>query len=110
MLCCLDAGTQQHTESHSSCTLVQVQMQMAPVCVESKRHIHAIDQGVQQVSQRFQRRHPSACQELMYMFDGDDNGVCHFIGTSYGSQEWVNPVLSGQIKVRMLAPANIGIG
>ncbi len=89
---------------------MQVQMQMAPVCVESKRHIHAIDQGVQQVSQRFQRRHPSACQELMYMFDGDDNGVCHFIGTSYGSQEWVNPVLSGQIKVRMLAPANIGIG
>jgi len=46
----------------------------------------------------------------MYMFDGDDNGVCHFIGTSYGSQEWVNPVLSGQIKVRMLAGANISIG
>ncbi|DBB07891.1 TPA: hypothetical protein ACH3X3_009285 [Trebouxia sp. C0006] len=82
----------------------QVQMQMAPVCVESKRHIHAIDQGVQQVSQRFQRRHPSACQELMYMFDGDDNGVCHFIGTSYGSQEWVNPVLSGQIKVSASSP------
>jgi len=38
------------------------------------------------------------------MFDGDDNGVCHFIGTSYGSQEWVNPVLSGQIKVSASSP------
>ena len=82
---------------------MQVQVQMGPVSVESKRHIHAMGQGVQQVSQRFQRRHSSACQELMYMFDGDDNGVCHFIGTSYGAQEWVNPVLSGQMQVKISA-------
>lgn len=81
------------------CIVFQVQLQMGPVSVEAKRHIHAMGQGTECMSQRFQRRHSSACQELMYMFDGDDNGVCHFIGTSYGAREWVNPVLSGQIKV-----------
>lgn len=72
---------------------------MPPVSVEAKRHIYAMGQAGQAVPQRFRPRHPSACRELMYMFDGDDNGVCRFIGTSYGQQEWVNPVLSGQIKV-----------
>lgn len=83
--------------------IMQVQLQMGPVSVESKRHIHAMGQSLQQVSHRFQRRHSSACQELMYMFDGDDNGVCHYIGTSYGAQEWVNPVLSGQMQVKISA-------
>ena len=73
-----------------------VHVQAAPVSVEAKRHIYAVGQAV---PQRFQRRHPSGCHELMYMFDGDDNGVCRFIGTSYGQQEWVNPVLCGQMKV-----------
>ena len=72
---------------------------MAPVSVEAKRHIYAVSQGAQPTSQRFQRRHPPACRELMYIFDGDDNGVCRFIGTSYGQQGWVNPALSGSIKV-----------
>lgn len=78
---------------------VQVQLQTVPVSVEAKRHIYAVSQGAQPTSQRFQRRHPSACRELMYIFDGDDNGVCRFIGTTYGQQEWVNPALSGSIKV-----------
>lgn len=73
---------------------------MAPVSVEAKRHIYAMGPAV---PQRFRPRHPSACQELMYMFDGDENGVCRFIGTSYGQQEWLNPVLSGQIKVEQSA-------
>lgn len=80
-----------------------VHVQTAPVSVEAKRHIYAMGQAAQAVPQRFQRRHPSGCQELMYMFDGDDNGVCRFIGTSYGQQEWLNPVLSGQIKVSRVA-------
>ncbi|KAL3139743.1 hypothetical protein ABBQ38_004048 [Trebouxia sp. C0009 RCD-2024] len=78
--------------------------QMPPVSVEAKRHIYAMGQAGQAVPQRFRPRHPSACRELMYMFDGDDNGVCRFIGTSYGQQEWVNPVLSGQIKVTASSP------
>lgn len=86
-----------------------VQMQAAPVSMEAKRHIHAMGQAGQAVPQRFQRRHPSGCQELMYMFDGDDNGVCRFIGTSYGQQEWVNPVLSGQVKVSKVACWRFGV-
>ena len=86
-----------------------VHLQAAPVSVEAKRHIYAMDQAAQAVPQRFQRRHPSGCQELMYMFDGDDNGVCRFIATSYGQQEWVNPVLSGQIKVSRVACWCFGI-
>ena len=78
---------------------MQVQTQMAAVSGEGKRHMYAVGQSPEAVAQRFQRRQPSACQELLYMFDGDDNGVCRFIGTSYGQQEWVSPVLSGQIKV-----------
>lgn len=58
-----------------------------------------MQQAVAGATQRFQRRTPSACQELMYMFDGDDNGVCHHAATSYGKQPWVNPVLSGLLKV-----------
>ena len=60
-----------------------------------------MSQAVAGGSQRFQPRRPSACQELMYMFDGDDNGVCHHLATNFGTQEWVNPVLSGQIKVSL---------
>lgn len=81
------------------CTCLQVQLQKAPVSVEAKRHVHTIGHAVAGASQRFQRRRPSACQELMYMFDGDDNGLCHHLATSCGKQEWVNPVLSGALEV-----------
>ncbi len=48
---------------------------------------------------RFQRRHSPACQELMYVSDGDRNGVCHFLGRACGTRQWVNPVSAGTIKV-----------
>lgn len=82
----------------------QVQMPTTPVAVEAKRHVHATSQAVAGAAQRFQPRRPSACQELMYMFDGDANGVCHHVATSFGTQQWVNPVLSGQIKVGLAHP------
>jgi hypothetical protein len=44
------------------------------------------------------RRAPG-CTELIYMFDGDKNGVCWHLGTSGGTQPWVNPVLGGQLQV-----------
>lgn len=78
---------------------LQVQLQQAPVMIEAKRHVHGIDHALAGATQRFQRRRPSACQELMFMFDGDDNGVCHRAATDYGKQAWVNPVLSGTLKV-----------
>ena len=44
-------------------------------------------------SVRFQHRR-SSFKELLYICDGDDNGVLYFAGTSYGEHQWVNPVLS----------------
>lgn len=78
---------------------LQMQLQQAPVTTEAKRHVHGIGHALAGATQRFQRRRPSACQKLMFMFDGDDNGVCHHAATDYGKQEWVNPVLSGTLKV-----------
>ena len=39
------------------------------------------------------------------MFPGDKNGVCWHLGTSYGSQPWVNPMLAGRVHVRASSPA-----
>lgn len=33
------------------------------------------------------------------MFDGDHNGVVHYLGSRYAQQDFVNPALSGQIQV-----------
>eukprot|EP00889_Picochlorum_renovo_P005622 jgi/Picre1/32652/NNA_007998.t1 len=44
---------------------------------------------------RFRQRCPSGCTQLVHIYDGDTNGVCHFIGTRYGRQAWVNPVSAG---------------
>jgi len=44
------------------------------------------------------RRAPG-CNELIYMFDGDKNGVCWHLGTAGGTQPWVNPVLAGRLQV-----------
>ena len=33
------------------------------------------------------------------MFDGDYNGVVHYLGSRYAQQDFVNPALSGQIQV-----------
>ena len=46
-----------------------------------------------------QLRRAPGCTELIYMYDGDKNGVCWHLGTSGGTQPWVNPVLGGQLQV-----------
>ncbi len=48
------------------------------------------------------RRAPGCAAELLYMFDGDKNGVCWHLGTNGGTQPWVNPVLAGRLQVRSL--------
>lgn len=53
---------------------------------------------------RFRQRCPSGCIPLVYMYDGDTNGVCHFIATRYGSQSWANPVSAGLITVAASSP------
>lgn len=52
---------------------------------------------------RFQPR-PSSFKQLLYICDGDHNGVIHYAGTSYGKHPWMNPVLSKKISVTASSP------
>lgn len=70
--------------------------------MESKRHVRSMCTDAA-AGARFQRRLPPSATELVYMFDGDHNGVCHHLGTRYGQQEFVNPALSGMLQVECAA-------
>uniref|UniRef100_M4DYQ7 BTB domain-containing protein n=1 Tax=Brassica campestris TaxID=3711 RepID=M4DYQ7_BRACM len=48
----------------------------------------------------------SSFKELQYIRDGDSNGVLHFVGTSYGSHQWVNPVLAKKISITSSSPTS----
>ncbi|KAJ4903287.1 BTB/POZ domain-containing protein [Raphanus sativus] len=48
----------------------------------------------------------SSFKELQYIRDGDSNGVLHFVGTSYGSHQWVNPVLAKKIIITSSSPTS----
>ncbi|OIT33253.1 btbpoz domain-containing protein [Nicotiana attenuata] len=52
---------------------------------------------------RFQHR-KSSFKELLYICDGDSNGVLYFAGTSYGKHQWVNPVLSKRVTITASSP------
>ncbi|XP_049362808.1 BTB/POZ domain-containing protein At2g30600 [Solanum verrucosum] len=56
-----------------------------------------------QGSQRYQHR-KSSFKELLYICDGDSNGVLYFAGTSYGKHQWVNPVLSKRVIIAASSP------
>ena len=69
--------------------------------VEDVRHVRLQASAAEAAAAtRFQRRHSPACRELMYVSNGDRNGVCHFLGRACGTQQWVNPVVAGAITVR----------
>ncbi len=72
----------------------------AAIAVESKRHVRGTGGADSVAAARFQRRLSPAATPLMYMCNGDNNGVCHYIGTAYGQQKFVNPALSGHLQVR----------
>lgn len=58
-----------------------------------------------------QMRRAPGCTELIYMFDGDRNGVCWHLGTCGGTQPWVNPVLAGRLQVGwQQCPGRRGVG
>lgn len=42
---------------------------------------------------RFSQR-LSTFKELLYISDGDCNGVFYYLGTSFGQHPWMNPVLT----------------
>jgi hypothetical protein len=44
-------------------------------------------------SERFQHRR-SIFKELKYIFNGDNNDVIYYAGTSFGKHQWMNPVLA----------------
>lgn len=72
-----------------------------PLSVEDTRHVRLRASAAEAAAAaRFQRRHSPHCSELMYMSDGDNNGVCRFLGTAFGTQKWVNPVVAGRMEVR----------
>lgn len=55
-------------------------------------------------SNRFRFRKPRGSQDLTYMYDGDHNGVSWYLGTAYGKQKWVNPVLAGRLSIKASSP------
>ncbi|XP_009141084.1 BTB/POZ domain-containing protein At2g30600 isoform X4 [Brassica rapa] len=58
-----------------------------------------------EATSRLQHRR-SSFKELQYIRDGDSNGVLHFVGTSYGSHQWVNPVLAKKISITSSSPTS----
>lgn len=53
---------------------------------------------------RCRRQTPSSCKELMFVCDGDRNGVIYYIATDYGTKQWVNPVLSKAVDIKASSP------
>ncbi len=98
LLCCPSKRTLPSAVNHCGRT---AQAKGSPLLVEDGRHVRLQASAAEAAAAtRFQRRHSPACQELMYVSDGDRNGVCHFLGRACGTQQWVNPVVAGAVTVR----------
>ncbi|CAL8466648.1 g6184 [Coccomyxa elongata] len=95
-------------ESHGCSTTGAVELPpplRAAIAVESKRHVRGTGGADSVAAARFQRRLSPAATPLMYMCNGDNNGVCYYIGTAYGQQKFVNPALSGHLQVTASSPS-----
>lgn len=68
--------------------------------MEGRRLVKAVDASSPKSGSKFRRRHSPASHNLMFVSSGDANGVTHWLGTCYGSQKWVHPVLSSMMQVR----------
>lgn len=66
-----------------------------PLSLENRREVQASGQMARDphAIARFHRR-AGKLHELMYMSDGDTNGVFHFLATDGGQHPWINPVLT----------------
>lgn len=40
------------------------------------------------------------CKELVFVCNGDHNGVSYCLGTGFGKHSWVNPVALKQLSIR----------
>lgn len=54
---------------------------------------------------RFLPRRSPGCTELLLVCPGDKNGVTHWLGTRGGQQPWVNPALTGRVRVLASSPS-----
>ena len=70
--------------------------------VEARRHVRGLGLlgSPAAAAARFRRRQPPAATELLYVSDGDGNGVCRHLGTGCGRHSWVNPMLAGHVQAR----------
>lgn len=50
------------------------------------------------------RQCSSNLKELLYICDGDSNGVIYYAGTSYGAHAWMNPALTKKMSVTASSP------
>ena len=63
-------------------------------------------EGVDVTNVRLRKRRGSSLIELQYCYPGDANGVCHYIGTNYGSAKWENPHTAKRLTVTMSSPTS----
>ncbi|KAL4421040.1 hypothetical protein ABPG77_007515 [Micractinium sp. CCAP 211/92] len=101
----LDARSEEGTAREGSPRGGVAARRAAVSLTQDARHVRALTHSERLASSRFQMRRAPGCTELIYMFDGDRNGVCWHLGTCGGTQPWVNPVLAGRLQVRASSPA-----
>ena len=90
----------QRAAARRSARLSAAQAKGSSLLVQDVRHVRLqASAAAAAAATRFQRRHSPACQELMYVSDGDRHGVCHFLGRACGTRQWVNPVVAGTLTV-----------
>ena len=76
-------------------------MPQAGLSVDSKRGVHGASALEPAALRRQRRRNLGGARELMYLHDGDHEGVCHHFGTDMATKQWVNPMLTGRLQVGM---------
>ena len=83
-------------------------IERAAASVRADRLVRELSPQEAAATARFQRRSPHGCTPLIYLYDGDKNGVFWHIGTRYGTQKWVNPALAGLLTVTASSPIGRG--
>lgn len=76
-----------------------------PYEVCDRRLVRAAPSEAALAAARFQRRASPKWRELLFINNGDANGLCASLGTNGGAQTWVNPVLAGRLAVRASSPS-----